>query len=236
MSERPFEPPDTDELAGLEDLSPDDPRVIAQGPRVRAQLRAYRDFVAPDTLPEGARADDAEERLGRMLERELGIPASQPSAARAETPRIPVASEPQGFWTRLLGPRMRPAIGFAAVLVVLGVVWMVRPRPAQEPVLRGTQTPASPTELASATVTRSDGSVRLEWLAVAGASSYRVVFLSPDLSEIARVNDLHDTRFDLIDGSLPSGLTPHAPVLWRVHAMSGGDELARSKTISITTP
>jgi hypothetical protein len=239
MSERPVDPLEPADLAGLEDLAPDDPRVSGRGPRTRAQLRAYHDFVTPGEIPDGARVDEAEERLGRVLERELGVPLTGPSgpAAMPVPPITPSAPARDGFWSWLLGPRMRPALALGALLIGFGGVWLVRSgRQAETPVMRGAETPASPTDLASVSVTRDDGSVRLEWLAAPRADRYTVVFLSPDLSEIARVSELHTTSVDLRAGALPAGLTSGASVLWRVHAMNGNDEIARSRTTSISVP
>src|SRR5262245_298736 len=70
MSETPTDPDDLDALANL---PPEDPRVLALGPRTRAQLREYRDFVAPGDAPAGSRAGEAERRLGEALERALGV-------------------------------------------------------------------------------------------------------------------------------------------------------------------
>ena len=232
MSDRPLDPFDPDDLAGLEDLPEDDPRVAGAGPRTRAQLRAYRDFVAPGDVPEGARVAEAEERLARALERELSASATGGVPGRGASP-VPRS---EGFWTKLLGPRMRPALAFVALVVVIGGVWLARPaRHAVAPVLRGSSAPSSANELASASVMRSDGSVRLEWLHEPRAQSYTLVFLSPELDEIARVPDLHETRFDLRPDARPAGL-PAGPALWRVVAMRGVDEIARSKTAAITVP
>lgn len=238
MSDRPVNPLEPDELAGLEDLDPDDPRVTSRGARARARLRAYRKFVTPGEIPDGARVDEAEERLGRVLEHEIGVPLGRPSdrgaPAHANLPTAPVRD---GFWSWLLGPRMRPALALGALLIVVSGVWLVRSgQQTEPPVLRGTETPASHGDLAAVTVTRDDGSVRLEWLAAPRAVRYTVVFLSPDLSEIARVSDLPVTSLDLRAGALPAGLVSGASVLWRVHAMSGDDEIARSRTTSITVP
>lgn len=234
MSERPVDPPEN-ELAGLEDLALDDPQVTARGPGVRAQLRAYRDFVAPGDAPEGARVGEAEDRLGQLIEREIGVPvAGAPAVQRAPAP---AARPREGFWTWLLGPRMRSALAIGALVVVVGAVWLARSGfRAAEPVLRGSETAPPANELASVTVTRADGTLRLEWLAAAGATRYTLVFLSPELSEVARVPDLHGTSYELRPGALPAGLVPGTSVLWRVEALSGGDELARSKATSITVP
>jgi hypothetical protein len=131
---------------------------------------------------------------------------------------------------------MRPAFAIGALVVVVGALWLTRSGfRTEEPVLRGNE-PGSPAELASVTVTRGDGSLRLEWLAATGATTYTLVFLSPDLNEIARVPDLHDTRYELRPGVLPAGLTSGASVLWRVEALSGSDVLSRSRTTAITLP
>jgi hypothetical protein len=227
--------PQDEELAGVENLAPDDPQVAGRGPRVRARLRAYRAFVAPGEAPEGARVGEAEDRLGEILEREIGAPVAGTSMVGT----TPATANParDGFWTWLLGPRMRPALALGALLVVVGGVWLTRSGfRAEQPVLRGSNPPATATELATVTVTRGDGSVRLEWLAAPGAASYTLVFLSPELNEIARLPDVHGTSFDLRPGALPAGLAPGASALWRVEAMSGNDELARSKVTSITIP
>jgi len=239
VSDRPVDPLEPDELAGLEDLAPDDPRVASRGPRARAQRRAYHDFVAPGEIPDGARVDEAAERLGQALEREIGIPLTGRTdpAAMPEHRIAPSAPSRDGFWSWLLGPRMRPALALGALLIVVGGVWLVRSGHQAEPhVMRGSETPPSSTDLASVSVTRDDGSVRLEWLAAPRASRYTVVFLSPGLSEIARVSDLRTTSLDLRAGALPPGLASGASVLWRVHAMSGSDEIARSRTTSIIAP
>lgn len=232
MSDRPLDPHEPDDLSGIEDLSPDDPRVTARGPRARSQLRAYRDFVAPGDVPDGARVGEAEDRLRQMLEREIaGVAGAAGERHAAESPAR------GDFWTRLLGPRLRPAFALAALVIVVSGVWLVRSsRRTEPPVMRGSEAPPAASDLASATVTRSDGSVRLEWLATPGATTYTLVFLSADLAEIARVPDVTTTNFDLRAGALPAGLTAGTPVLWRVQAMNGNDELARSKTTALTVP
>jgi hypothetical protein len=48
-----------------------------------------------------------------------------------------------------------------------------------------------------------------------------------ELTTVARTLD---------DGALPAGLTPGSHALWRVVAMRGADEVARSRTAAITIP
>ena len=68
------------------------------------------------------------------------------------------------------------------------------------------------------------------------AESYAVVFLSPDLVEIARVSGVTESHLDLRPGALPTGLASGNRVLWRVSAMRGPDELARSRALMVTLP
>src|SRR5262245_10340451 len=142
VSERPMDP----DVAELADLPHDDPRVTGASPRVRAQLRAYRDFVAPGTIPEGANVNEAEDRLARALEREIGASLTDVGDDRV----VPPAPRREGFWTTLLGPRLRPVWAAAALIVVVGIVWFVRSGPRTgEPVMRGAPAPAAG-ELATA--------------------------------------------------------------------------------------
>jgi len=62
------------------------------------------------------------------------------------------------------------------------------------------------------------------------------VFLSADLSEVARVANVNETHLDLAPAALPSGLRSGEQVLWRVHAMRGPDEVAHSRTQPLTLP
>lgn len=233
MSDRRIEPEDLGDLAAL---PPEDPRVRALDSRARAQLRAYQEFVAPGQVPEGARVADAERKLGEALEREIGAPVGSPTPAHS----APAAPRRGGGWLgELLAPRLRPALAMAAVLIVAGGVWLITSAPRREgaPLMRGPG-PTVPESglVAAAPKPLPDGSLRLSWTPAAEAASYTVVFLSPDLAEITRVTDLGTTHVDLRPGSLPNGLKPGTWVLWRVLAMRGEDEVARSSTMSVSLP
>ena len=102
--------------------------------------------------------------------------------------------------------------------------------------MRGTEPVTPGVELTTVARTLDDGALRLEWTPSAAADHYALVFLSPDLSEIARVADLREPHVDLRSGALPAGLTPGSHALWRVIAMRGADEVARSRTAAITIP
>jgi len=227
------EPDPHDELAPYADLPPDDPRIAALPPRLRARLHAYREFLAPGDVPDGARPDEAERRLGEMLERELGIaPAGRARAAAAAGAGGP---RPLPWWTK---PGGRLALAFAALVVVVAGSWLatlqtLRPR---EPMMRGAPDASRGGNLSVRIRALADGAVRLEWDTPPGADRFTLVFLSPDLTEIARVPDLQESHFDLRPGALPAGLAPGTRVLWRALALHGPDEIARSRTEAIAVP
>lgn len=245
MNDRRIEPED---LGGLEGLPPDDPRTRAlEGqPRARAQLRAYRDFVAPGDAPDGARVPEAEAQLKEALERELGVTIAgdaEDAGGRAAQRRPKAGASTAlprrgGFWS-VFEPRLRPAFALAALVIVAGGAWLfTATRREGGPIMRGSAPPvvqgglvvrAAPERLA-------DGSLRLSWTPAAEAESYAVVFLSPGLVEIVRVDGLRDTFFDLEPRALPAGLERGSRVLWRVVAMRGVDEVGRSPVAALTVP
>jgi hypothetical protein len=192
-------------------------------------------------MPAGADLAEAEARLGAALERELGVPldlGAEPAAPASSAPPGPRGAG--GLWRALLAPRFRPALAFAAVVAIAGGAWMIAAsrREAGEPLMRGPAAVAPGSDLAAGEAPEplEDGSLRLSWTPAAEAASYTVLFLSPDLTEIARVEGLAESRLDLRPGSLPAGLTPGTQVLWRVLAMRGADEVARSRTLPVTLP
>jgi len=243
MSDRPLEPEDLGDLA---DLPPDDPRrrALESQPHARAQLHAYRDFVAPGDMPEGARVAEAEARLAETLEREIGVTISEDERSRPDTASAarPTARAPRprarGSWS-WLPAGLQPALAVAALIVVAGGALLMgqRLRDTRERVLRGA-TPGTGAGIeASATPHRlPDGTLRLEWSPAPEALSYSVVFLSPELTEVARVTNLGETHLDLRAEALPSGLQPGGHVLWRVLAMHGADEVSRSHASPLTLP
>jgi hypothetical protein len=222
-----------DAFAGWEDVPLDDPRVLALGPAARARLRAYHAFMAGEA-PEGARVEDAERRLAEAIEHEIGVPL-EPGATTTRRSPAPVQLERSAGWRSWFAPPARPVWAVALVLAVAGTsLWYASERRAPGgPVLRGNPTPAP---LATRTSHLADGGVRLEWAPLPGAEGYAIVFLSADLSERARVRDLHDTHFDLRAGANPPGLPSGAQVLWRVIALRGGDEIERSPATSVRVP
>jgi hypothetical protein len=173
--------------------------------------------------------------MGEMRERELGVPAGDaPSRSPAARGAGETARRSGGFLDILFGPRLRPALALAAVVIVAGAVWLstANRRGGEEPVMRGDVTAG---ELRATAVAVEPGTARLEWTPSAIADGYALVFLAPDLTEIARV-PVSEARFELKAAMLPGGLTSGTSVLWRVVALHGGDEIARSRTATLVVP
>jgi hypothetical protein len=186
---------------------------------VSGRDRAHEEFVAPGPLPEGANLPDAEAKLLAALEREIGVSLATTSTARPGRPS-----------------RMRPLLAFAAVvLAAAGLAWSLGSMKGDEEVLRG----AADVDgwAAQATSSRLDARrMRLSWPAAPGATRYAVTFLSGDLRELARVEDLSGTELVLDGGALPVGLASGESVLWRVAAYSGRDPLAQSPAAPLQLP
>lgn len=243
---------DIEDLGGLSELPPDDPRLEAleSRPSARARMRAYEDFLSTTDVPPSARVAEAEARLAEALEREIGVPiGGEPATSPrppASTPRPRDGDDRRTLLGWLGAPRLRPVFVMAALTVVLAGVWVAtRPRgpggpggPGREDLLRGTVPQPMPGAWPghAKSETLADGALRLRWSPAPGADRYTAVFLASDLSEIGRVSDLTATQFELHATSLPAGLASHTAVLWRVEAYQGSDEIGRSQTAPITIP
>jgi hypothetical protein len=252
---------DPESVAGLEGLPPEDARIQTLGPRERAYLRELRSFETQAEPPAGARVDDAERQLAVVLERELGTERPEETSPQARA--VPDRSRGLLTWFLAPPRRRPVLAFAVLVIVAgamwvstvnrrsdqppapAGVPQGVTPNagaqvpPAQEPtlatdapVMRG-ESETLEGELTSSATRSSDGTIRLEWKASPEADRYTLTFFSADLQEIARLSDLRETRFDLAASSMPPALRSAKPVLWRVSAMHGADEMARSKMTAI---
>jgi hypothetical protein len=226
---------DPEELGRLAELPADDPRVQALGPRDRARLRAFLEFANPEDVPEGARVAEAEARLGEALGRELGL-SGTPVTRPADAPPHGAGPGIGGRIRALFAPSLRPALAVAVAIVVAGGVWRVIATRPDDPRMRGPQAEVPGVGLSASARPLANGVVRLEWSASREARAYTVVFLSPSLAELARLDGLTEAHLDLVPGALPPGLEPSQPVLWRVVARSGADEVSSSQTLPLTLP
>jgi len=184
---------------------------------------AHEEFVRPGALPEGANLPDAEARLLKALEGELGVSLAAPVTAK------PVL--------RIVGAsRMKPLLAFAAVfLAAAGLVWSLGSLRGDRAVMRGA--PDVGSWSADARATKLDGRrMRLSWQAAPRATGYELTFLSANLDEVAHVTGLPAATYVLDRDALPAGLVSGQSVLWRVTAKAGGDAIARSPSAPLLVP
>lgn len=215
-----------------------EPEVLAhvQGcPRCRALLAQHRAFLeseAGTVAPTATQLADADAALAAALEREMsGGRVAPPVTASPRT----LAAEPRAsWWQALFAPALRPAWGFAAVLVVAGGVYLsVRPDVQRGEVRGDSPVSASVTTLAPVA---SEGAVTLSWEPVAGADHYDVVLLAPDLSEIGEPVRVSEPTYVLRHDALPAGVTAGTNLLWQVTARAGERELSHSVTAGFVAP
>jgi len=226
-----------DEMAAL---PPDDPRRVAfeRTPRGRAMLAAYLGFLSPGQLPAEAGRAEARDRLQALLAHELGLEA--PPAASAATPSRDTSPRPRArsAWRRAFG---RPALAFAALLIVAGALWLVldRARPRTES-MRGHRVDG--TGRANAEIVPNPprviggGAVELTWSAVTDADRYEVTLLGGDLADLGVLPAVATPRLVIAPGALPAGLHSGERVLWQVTARHGSATLAESAPAPIQLP
>jgi hypothetical protein len=211
-------------LARVRDLPAGSPerRHVEECPRCRAALLALAEFEREaGGLPAEADAPGANARLSAVID---SLTSAAPVAA------APKRTEP-GWLHRLFAPpAMRYATGFAVVAIVAASAWIVARGPAgnEERLQRGVTGPDG-----AASIRATESGWEIAWPAVEGAESYDVVFLSPDLREVARVPDLHAAPLVLRRDALPSGVTPGASLLVEIDARSGGVTLEMTVPVAI---
>jgi len=228
-------------LESFEDLlalREDDPRRLhlQSCPRCRARAVAFRAFLDPGPLPEGARPGEARLQLSRAIRTE---------AARALTRhagrKVDRRGDSGGIWAAVAAwfhPGWRSVVGLASVVAVVFLVARVAVdrQQGEAPVMRGGG-PAG--EFASSlprVAATADGALSIGWEAVPGASRYAVAFYGLDMMELLQVGAADLTRLTLPPSSLgrlgPSG----AVVFVRVLAFRGEDRIAQSAPVSVTLP
>lgn len=231
MTERCFA---VEELAEVHELVAGDPRLqhLETCPRCRARLAEYRRFLAPGPAPADANLGDAERRLADALEREAG---ARPNAGATLRPATP------GGLRALFGaPAWRPALGVAAALLLVSVIYLAVERPfgrGDRVILRGESHPGAKDgfELALPRPGQA-GTLDLRWTPVAGADAYEVRIFDAGLTAVARLTPVSGTSVTLRHADLPPGIESHTSLIWRVAALRAGDEIALSSVGTLQAP
>jgi len=183
-------------------------------PKCRSALALFRAFDAGGPAPAGARPGEARRRLSEIVERELG-----------DTPPRRIVLAPRRWFTSGW------ALATAATLVVgAGLAWNALRPPSPVPAGNAWRGAAAAAPALEEAAVAPDGRLVLRWRAVEGAESYDVRVFSSALREVWHAT-VTDTTASLDPTGLPGG--PGAAAWWRVTALSGGRERARSRTGAI---
>ena len=230
MTETPCFEPDQLQAISEQPADSEQRRHARECPRCSALLTEYTLYLSMRDPAPGADPDDATRRLSAFLRREIGAPpASAPTAERPSVAHTlgtsPARSE--SWLDRLFAPAWRPALAFAVVALAAAAVLLVprmKPHEGGEQ-LRGSTSGTGPrVELVQ--VDRDVAGARLSWHAFAGADGYQVRFFTRDLREVARIAVGPDTVRTFDTTELPGDRG--APLVIRVVALAGGDELSSS--------
>ena len=206
-------------LDELQTAPPDDPRRahLRDCSRCRALLRAHDDFIGEAPAPAGARLAEAERALGAFLEREIANPRPAPAPARPS------------WLDWLWAPAVRPAWAVAvAVLVAGGALLLMRSGDPRPVVLRGAPPVAPGSELELLAPGIEGDAVTLRWRAAHEADAYVVRLYSIGLEEIGRVGPTAQTSITVRLSEKAPGARRGEQVLYRVVALTRGDEIGNS--------
>ena len=251
MPEEPERCPAVETLAELAALPPGDPRRrhLDTCPRCQARLATYEEFLRAEPAGSGPRVDAALARLAANLEPDaLGAAAGGASfavggaAAAGETPPVrggeaskgsgshdeQAADEPaRGRLLRLPRP-WRAALAAAAALLLLVGLDTIVPRREPPLVLRAPSPDAPDALVLEPPRALAGGGLELSWRPHPEADAYAVLILAPDLTERARLPVSGEPRLRLDTAPLAELLAGRRTFAWKVVALGGGDELARS--------
>jgi hypothetical protein len=215
-------------------LPEDDPRRahVRDCPRCAALALSYEGFMAADNA--AAYGPREREALDAAREQLLGS-AGAPPVAPERGPWRPAPAGDRPWWSRLLGPALRPAFAFAAVMIAVVGVFVI-PRflgPAPESIVRGLG--SQPLSLADPRYERG-GAVRLAWRGTPNGETYEVRFFSTALESLGVVPAGPDTTVSIGAERLPAAFARSQTVLYRVTALRGRDEMATSATGALRKP
>lgn len=225
-----------EELADLFEAGPDDPRSehVRTCVQCRNLLESLRDFQAPARELPIAEVRHAEERMTAALERALSRTTSPARVGRRHARRT--SSRAWTDWWR--GPWWHPALGAAAVLVIIfSAVYLSEGPQAPGPnAVRGELEGADQILTLHAPELLPDGGLHLSWDTRAEVEVYQVVFCDLHLAELARFEATAASTLTLsptdLDGVIPRG----DEILWQVIALRRGVELARSQPAAFSLP
>jgi hypothetical protein len=212
-----------EELEVILALPEGDPRLAhaEECPACRALLLSYKKFMAPGGEAGVTERDDAARRLADFIAKEIAAPGSGAGGEKV----VPFRRK---LTTWFAGGKLRPALALAAVVALVVIVPLIGRGPGDAPITGVLRENGSAPALRGEVSVLSDGRVELTWDPVEEADAYRVVLYGADLEEAARF-DVAGRSSLTVD---PEGISPSGgsgTLLYRVLALRGGDEVARSE-------
>lgn len=201
--------------------------------RCRARFRTYVEFLEAPPAVTGRQREEAMERLGAALDREIRATAARRAHAVAERPR------PRREWRPFLERFWQPAgaLVAATLVIAVGLGLLKGERERDGIVLRSDQgsTARAALEPVPAEI-RADGSVVLAWSRLAGATAHRIEILGPELDLLGTLEAGPDTVLVVPSRRLSRILPSPGAYAWTVTALDGGDVLERSRPATLTIP
>ena len=227
-----------EEITALAELEPGDPRRahVDACPRCQAVLLSFREFLAAEPLPEGARPKQASKHLERVLQREiLGSPSPEAASEAAGNPAGPTRRS----WREHLAGLLRPPVlapALAGAVVVLAILLFPGRTPTEPaPQYRGSSSETTPAGtgdahdfIATATTALADGGWLLEWRLSSETDRAVVILYAADLSELVRHEVTREHQLQLAASADHEPRFPAAARYWRVLGLQGTEEVARS--------
>ena len=220
---------DMDALSDLLEAGPDDPRHahVRSCVRCRNQMESLRAFRSPES---GLPADEvahAEQRMAAALDRAV--------SGTEEPVQSPFARARTGLFG---GPWWRPALGAAAVVMIVFAASQIVERGAPPPsgVVRGDAAEEPLAIVLQPPSVLADGRLHLAWEAHPEADAYRVVFLDLHLEELRSLSAGPETSVTLDTSVLRTMAPAGEQILWRVAALRRGVEIGGSPSAGVALP
>lgn len=215
-----------EDLDTLLDLSSGDPRLrhLNTCSACRTLLASYQQFLNNEAPPANSRPEEAHRDLSSFLKNWV----SEVEMAQVDRPFL------SSLVDFLRGPVMVPAL--ALTLLLIATTFFLTTRDGESPkavsgVLRGGPDSESTAIIVEAKVMAHDG-IRLAWQPVTDAVNYKVFLLGEDLGELIEIDALSANHYDFNSNALLSETGSNAR-FWRVIAISGGEEIARSELLAL---
>ncbi|MBN2170126.1 MAG: hypothetical protein JW819_02255 [Candidatus Krumholzibacteriota bacterium] len=228
MPQEPERCPAIETLVDLAALPPGDPRRshLDACPRCQARLATYEEFLRAEPAGTGPRVDAALARLAASLDAAILGDAAGTAAASGE--EATGESEPSRGRLLHLPRAARAVLAAAAALLLLVGLDTIVPR-REPPIVLRAPSPVVPATLAlEPPRTLAGGGLELSWQPHPEADAYLVIILAPDLTERARLLVSGEPRLRIEAARLAELLESRPVFAWKVIALGGGDELARS--------